>query len=193
MTLPPIDETAALLALAREGDTQAFSRLIEAEQTRLLAQAQAFCGEVYLAQDLVQETLIAAWKNFHRFDGSCRLFTWLYVILLRQHRRSLGWFARRLPRATAEQQAAAERHAGPEARGDGAREVETETLRAMVRALPARHREVIQLHFYAQASEAETAAALGIAPGTVKSRLHHALKKMRRMKEKVNGLHGAAH
>jgi RNA polymerase sigma-70 factor (ECF subfamily) len=120
------------------------------------------------------------------------LFTWLYVILLRQHRRSLGWFARRLPLATLEQQALAARHepATPD-EADGA--AEAELLRAMMTALPARHREVIRLRFYAGAGEAEIAAALGISPGTVKSRLHHALEKLRRMKEKVNRLRGAAH
>jgi RNA polymerase sigma-70 factor (ECF subfamily) len=138
--------------------------------------------------------MIAAWKSLPRFDGSCRFFTWLYVILLRQHRRSLGWFSRRLPLATLEQQAAASRFepiATQESENvDGA---DAELLRAMLTALPARHREVVRLRFYAEASEAEIAAALGISPGTVKSRLHHALSKMRRMKEKMNRLRGAAH
>ena len=193
MTLSLIEEAPELIALAQQGNTHAFSRLIEAEQTRLLAQALVFCGDVHLAQDLVQETLLAAWKNFHRFDGSCRLFTWLYVILLRQHRRSLGWLARRLPRATAQQQEAAARGVVPTTWEDNPRSREADLLRSMVRSLPARHREVIELHFYAEASEEETATALGIAPGTVKSRLHHALKKLRRMKEKVNGLQQASH
>ena len=194
MPFSPPNDVSDLLALARDGDVVAFSRIMEPVQPRLIAQALAFCGNAHLAQDLVQETMIAAWKSLHRFDGSCRLFTWLYVILLRQHRRSLGWFSRRLPLATLEQQAMAERHepAAPD-EGDGADAAEAELLRAMMAALPARHREVIRLRFYAGAGEAEIAAALGISPGTVKSRLHHALEKLRRMKEKVNRLRGAAH
>lgn len=194
MTLPLADETSDLLAQARDGDVAAFSRLMETEQQRLLGQAVVFCGDRHLAQDLVQETMIAAWRSLHRFDGSCRLFTWLYVILLRQHRRSLSWFSRRLPLATIEQQLAADRnelaveHVGDL---DGARE--GELLRAMLMALPTRHREVVRLRFYADASEAEIAAVLGISQGTVKSRLHHALDKLRKMKEKVNQLRGAAH
>ncbi len=180
--------------MARDGDVAAFSRIMEAEQPRLMAQALAFCGDAELARDLVQETMIAAWKSLGRFDGSCRLFTWLYVILLRQHRRSLGWLSRRLPLATLEQQAMAALHepASPDG-GDGADAAEAELLRAMMAALPARHREVLRLRFYADASEAEIAAALGIPPGTVKSRLHHALEKLRRMKDKMNRLRGPAH
>ncbi|MEI9893516.1 MAG: RNA polymerase sigma factor [Chthoniobacter sp.] len=194
MSPAPTEPSADLLALARGGDVAAFSQLMEELQPRLLGQALAFCGDRHRAQDLVQETMIAAWKGLPRFDGSCRFFTWLYVILLRQHRRALGWFSRRLPLATLEQQAAAGRFepdTAGEPQDDGA--VEAELLRAMLTALPARHREVVRLRFYAEASEAEIAAALGISPGTVKSRLHHALTKLRRMKEKVNQLRGAAH
>ena len=189
MPHPPTEDPSALLALAREGDVAAFSRVMETEQARLVAQALAFCADPHLAQDLVQETMIAAWKSLHRFDGSCRFFTWLYVILLRQHRRSLGWFSRRLPMATLEQQIAAERHQPQQAgQAENQAAMESEVLRAMIAALPARHREVIRLRFYAGASEADIAAALDISQGTVKSRLHNALDKLRRMKEKVNRL-----
>ena len=194
MTHPPIDDKPTLLTLARNGDLAAFSSLIEAEQSRLMAQAQAFCADPHLAEDLVQETMIAAWKNLHRFDGSCRLFTWLYVILLRQHRRSLGWFSRRLPLATLAQQEAAERRQVSTQHSDaGGAVLESAMLRKMISALPARHREIVRLRYYADANESEIAAALGISKGPVKSRLHNALEKLRRMKEKVNCLREFSH
>src|SRR6202042_3763216 len=116
-----------------------FSRLMQEHQPRLLAQALAFCGEPHQARDLVQETMVAAWKSLPRFDGSCRFFTWLYAILLRQHRRTLGWFSRRLPLATLEQQAAAQRHENLDAQEASiAGDEEAALLRAMVTALPAR-------------------------------------------------------
>ena len=172
----------------------AFSRLMQEHHSRLVAQALAFCGDPHQARDLAQETMVAAWKSLARFDGSCRFFTWLYAILLRQHRKTLGWFSRRIPLATLEEQAAAQRHeaaaAGEATIGD---DEESALLRAMVTALPAKHREVIRLRFYAEASEAEIASALGISAGTVKSRLHHALEKLRQMKEKVNRLRDSRH
>jgi RNA polymerase sigma-70 factor (ECF subfamily) len=196
MTAPTanLHEASDLISRAREGELAAFSRLMEEHQSRLLAQALAFCGDPHQARDLVQETMVAAWKSIARFDGSCRFFTWLYVILLRQHRRSLGWFSRRLPLATLEQQALASRTGFA---GEGVcnecDDHEASLLRAMVTALPAKHREVVRLRFYADASEAEVAAALGISAGTVKSRLHHALEKLRQMKEKVNRLRESRH
>ena len=68
MASPPNDDTDELVALARDGDVRAFSRLMEAQQPRLMGQALALCGEVQRAQDLVQETMIAAWKSLHRYD-----------------------------------------------------------------------------------------------------------------------------
>lgn len=194
MTVSPSDDPDSLLALAKAGDVAAFSRVMEVEQPRLMAQALGMCGQVHLAQDLVQETMIAAWKSLARFDGSCRLFTWLYVILLRQHRRSLGWFSRRLPLATLEQQAVAARQEPAAEESAAATDAaEAELLRAMMTALPAKYREVIRLRFYAGATEAEIGTVLGIPQGTVKSRLHHGLEKLRRMKEKVNRLREAVH
>jgi RNA polymerase sigma factor (sigma-70 family) len=170
MAAPQTGEESELIALSREGDVAAFSRLMQEHQSRLLAQALAFCGDPHQARDLAQETMVAAWKSLSRFDGSCRFFTWLYAILLRQHRKTLGWFSRRLPLATLEQQAAAQRHESVAAHEPAmGEEEEAAMLRAMVTALPAKHREVIRLRFYADASEAEIASALGISAGTVKS------------------------
>ena len=189
-----------LISRAKAGDVDAFSSLMEELQPRLLAQAVAFCSDPQLARDLVQETMVAAWKSMARFDGSCKLFTWLYVILLRQHKRAKGWFSRRIPLATEAQILAAPKHeSSTEAHGggipgqDGLGGDESELLRGMVSSLSQKHQEVVRLRFYSGASESEMAAALGISPGTVKSRLHHALEKLRRMKEKLNPLQEAAH
>ena len=192
----PTTTQQALISRAQAGEVDAFSRLMEEEQPRLQAQAIAFCHDPELARDLVQETMIAAWKSLGRFDGSCQLFTWLYVILLRQHQRAQAWFSRRLPSPSAAQiKAASRQQAATTAAGDdqGIGSDESELLRSAVSSLPKKHQEVIRLRFYADASEAETASALGISAGTVKSRMHHALKKLQRMKEKLNLLRAGEH
>ena len=62
-------------------------------------------------------------------------------------------------------------------------------MREGIAALPKKHREVILLRFYEDASLAEIAAALGLAQGTVKSRLHHALEKLRHLPVVLNLFH----
>jgi RNA polymerase sigma-70 factor (ECF subfamily) len=183
-----------LIGRAQKGDVDAFSILMEGLQPRLLAQAIVFCRDPDLARDLMQETMIAAWKSLKRFDGSCQLFTWLYIILQRQHGRARGWFSRRLPSPTPEQiLAGSRREATVSSENSDFGADESEILRAIVSALPPKHREVIRLRFYADASEAEMASALGISVGTVKSRLHHALKKLQGMREKLNLLRTEDH
>jgi RNA polymerase sigma-70 factor (ECF subfamily) len=182
-----VDDNPLWIAQAKIGDREAFSLLMEGQQARLHGQALAFVDDADEAQELVQETMIEAWKSLPRFDGTCRLFTWLYVILLRRRCRRHSQRRRALALATPAQQKMADRAApdGPDAES---RAAEASVLRAMVEALPEGHREVVRLRFYAQADEADIAAALGISPGTVKSRMHHALEKLRSMTERVNQL-----
>jgi RNA polymerase sigma-70 factor (ECF subfamily) len=59
-------------------------------------------------------------------------------------------------------------------------------IRRAVANLPEEHRLVVELRFFAGATLDEMAAALGCPLGTVKSRLHHALKKLRQMNVTVN-------
>ena len=74
---------------ARSGDADAFCRLIEPLQAALYRQAVMLLGDSSMAEDLVSETLVAAWSSFARFNGECRLSTWLYAILLHRHQKSI--------------------------------------------------------------------------------------------------------
>ena len=191
-TLPesPWAEPLDLLERARAGDAEAFSELARAYETRLLRQALFVCGPGTLAEDLAQETLIEAWKSLHRYDGSCRFFTWLCAILLNRHRNSLRskWLSSFLPltHLTAESEESPQTDiATVQAQPDQAavQEERAAAVRRCVRALPAKHQQVIHLRFYVDASLEGIAAALGCSVGTVKSRLFHALDKLRHMRE----------
>src|SRR5665213_1259500 len=87
-----------LLTRARAGDAPAFCRLVGPLQTRLLRQAAALTGDLSLAEDLVSETLVEAWKSLPRYDESCRLSTWLYAILLHRYQK---WVRRARSRSVA--------------------------------------------------------------------------------------------
>ena len=89
-----------LLRRARAGDAPAFCRLTEPLQARLLRQAAALAGDLSVAEDLVSETLVEAWKSLDRYDESCRFSTWLYAILLHR-RQKLARRARSRPLALA--------------------------------------------------------------------------------------------
>jgi RNA polymerase sigma-70 factor (ECF subfamily) len=179
-----ISDTPGLLDQARAGDAEAFGEICRIHGTRLLRQAVALCGNLTLAEDLAQDTLVEAWKNLHRYDGRCQFFTWLCAILLNRYRNVLR--TNRLQAAATpgmRDQDSAGNLPDPAALPDQAIELREQAVlvRQCVQALPARHQQVIYLRFYVDDSLEGIAAALGCSVGTVKSRLFHALDKLRKM------------
>jgi len=176
------------LALARAGDAEAFGEVYRAHASRLLRQAMALCGNAALAEELAQDSLVEAWKCLPRYNGRCEFFTWLCAILLHRYRNSLRKDRLR-PLSTPgrrepdELTNAVEKLADHGALPDEAAELHEQSalVRQCIDALPAKHQQVIFLRFYVDDLLAGIAAALGCSVGTVKSRLFHALDKLRGM------------
>lgn len=186
-----VDE-AELLGRARSGDAEAFGALGHAHEARLYRQAFALARCPRTAEELVVETLVEAWRSLSRYHGTCRFSTWLYAILLHRHqkaqRRERGFWSRFVaPSAADEGDPLA---SVPDPRplpADAATQIDHDRLlQAALAALPEKHRQVLLLRFYESAALHEIAAALDISVGTVKSRLHHALEKLRQRPELVN-------
>ena len=183
-----ISETRSLLDQAQAGDAEAFGEICRIHGTRLLRQAVALCGNRTLAEDLAQDTLMEAWKCLRRYNGRCQFFTWLCAILLNRYRNALRRNRLR-PASTlgVRDQDEFEKHTGNltdhAALPDQAVELceRAVLVRQCVQALPAKHQQVIYLRFYVDDSLEGIAAALGCPVGTVKSRLFHALDKLRKM------------
>jgi RNA polymerase sigma-70 factor (ECF subfamily) len=129
-------------------------------------------GDWHHAEDLAQEAMLRAWR--HRD-----------AIRPGQERAWLTATARHLAidgyRREQARQAREARYASLAVPGDdpAGRVADTVTVRAAVAALPPIRRAVIAELYYAGHTIAETAAALGIPPGTVKSRANHALAALR--------------
>jgi len=184
-------DAAELLSRARQGDAQAFCLLLEPLQTRLLRQAAALAGDLSAAEDLVSETLVEAWKSLPRYNEACRLSTWLYAILLHRYQKSLR-HARSRPMSLAALTASEDQELRDQQEnipGPDLSPVEASAqsealfqLKQCIERLPEKHRNVILLRFFEDASLPDMAAVLGCSVGTVKSRLHHALEKLRKMK-----------
>ncbi|HWB10290.1 MAG TPA: RNA polymerase sigma factor [Pirellulales bacterium] len=180
----PEDDERELIDRARGGEATAFERLAEQYAARLWRCALALCKDKHWAEDLVQETLIGAWQSVARFDGRCVFSSWLHGIL--RHRFLKGrrqQNAARLSASDGLDQTPCIAHTpdrSAEASEDALR------IRRTVAKLPEEHRLVVELRFFAGATLDEIAAVLGCPLGTVKSRLHHALKKLRQMNPTVN-------
>jgi RNA polymerase sigma-70 factor (ECF subfamily) len=194
-----LSEDRELLSRACAGEAGAFCLLTEPLQARLLRQAAALAGDLSAAEDLVSETLVEAWKSLPRYDQTCRLSTWLYAILLHRHRKSVRRARRRpislawLPLFEATELDRQQANLASPEPSPAETMAQNETgvrLRQCLERLPDKHRQVILLRFFEDASLPDMAAVLGCSVGTVKSRLHHALEKLRKMKMNLPDMKG---
>ncbi len=180
--------TRSLLEQARSGDAAAFGELCRAYETRLLRHAMSLCGNVSLAEELAQDTLVEAWKSLRRYNGRCQIFTWLCAILVNRYRNTLRE-KRPLPLSSlaGPDQECAANHLAAQAdhasRPDHAAQLREQAglVRDCLAVLPPKCQQVIYLRFYVDDSLEEIAGALGCSVGTVKSRLFNALEKLRQM------------
>lgn len=133
-----------------------------------------------VAEDLVGETFLTAFERRHRFDsryGDAR--PWLFGIatnLISKHRRAEGARYRALERTPRDMSAE-----GPAERAAAAASAAAArpALAKALAGLPARDRDVLLLIAWADLSYEETATALGVPVGTVRSRLNRARRKVR--------------
>ncbi len=160
------------------GDAEALGSLIDRYRGPLYAFLWRRAGEG--ADDLFQESWIRVSRARDRFDPSRRFSTWLFQIannLCRDRWRRQGARRRALDAL------------GSELRTTGADVAPAPTLPAdqglfrRLDALPDRLREVLVLRHYHELGEAEIAEVLGIPRGTVKSRLHAAVRAARALLE----------
>src|SRR5216110_3969358 len=75
-----IDAMTVDLERAKGGDERAFASLVEPFRRELQVHCYRFLGSVQDAEDLVQETMLAAWRGLKRFEGRSSLRSWLYRI-----------------------------------------------------------------------------------------------------------------
>lgn len=168
--MPDDRPDADLLAAARAGDDCAFEALYRRHRDFVLRVAARYAGDEALALDAAQETFVYLLKKLPTLTLSGRLSTYLYpiarstAVTLRRRRGHL--------RFTTDPAPATPAPLAPTPDLDA-------TLRAAVEGLPEDQREVLLLRVLEGLSVEETAAAVGVPPGTVKSRLYHALAKLR--------------
>ncbi len=172
---------ADLIVRVRNGDSRAYDLLVGQHQQAVFRLAYLLLGDSDDAEDVAQETFIRAFRSLNRFDDTRPVRPWLLQIttnLARNHHRSVKRYLAALQRLVA---------ANPDQYVQGTHrdrpEDESQALWQMVRQLAKPDQEIIYLRYFLELSEAEIAQTLVIAPGTVKSRLHRALGRLRLVME----------
>lgn len=176
----PADERS-LLAAARSGDRRSFEQLVRAHQSRVYSLALRMLGNRAEAEDVLQETFIALYKNLGRFQGRSKLSTYLYrlaanfALMKLRYARTHGGRAQDLA-ATAELPAM---QPSPLERAEQ-RDLRDQLQQALLQ-LPPDVRSVLALRDVQGLGGRETARALKLSLPAMKSRLHRGRETLRRM------------
>lgn len=140
----------------------------------LLAYALRMTGDQHTAEDLVQETIIKAWKNADTlFDGTRSVRAWLLTVL-----RNLVVDRARAKAARPTEVAEAPWHI-PVQRDHADEVVDSIVVLRALENLPSHHRDVLVELYYRGRTPADAADVLGIPVGTVRSRAFKALRALR--------------
>jgi RNA polymerase sigma-70 factor (ECF subfamily) len=162
-----------LVERAQRGDHEAFSRLLSDRADRLYATAYLMLRDRPSAEDAVQDACLKAWRDLPSLRAPDRYDAWLRRLLVRA---CLDQVRRRRRRPS--EVALLPVHAAPVA--DVSEQLaNVDQLEHAFSRLSVDHRAVVVLSHFEDLSMSEIAATLGIPVGTVKSRLHHALRTMR--------------
>jgi RNA polymerase sigma-70 factor (ECF subfamily) len=177
----------ALMAAMQAGEEAAFEQVVREYGPRLLAVTRRMLGREEDAQDAFQDALLSAFKAIGSFKSEARLSTWLHRITvnaalmkLRTQKRQTRNIEDLLPRFHDDGHRQNPDPAWAIAHDTAVADRETRAVvRQFIDELPDAYREVIVLRDIEERSTEETATALGVNEGVVKTRLHRARQALR--------------
>ncbi|MFL5682582.1 MAG: RNA polymerase sigma factor [Chloroflexota bacterium] len=164
---------ADLVRRAQGGDQEAFAEMVYAVADRFLAVSHRILSDIDLAEDATQQALLSVWQDLPQLRDLARFEAWSYRLLVRacyaEGRRTRLWSPnlRLLP-------------VDEPTDGEGLGSVvDRDQLERGFRRLSIDHRAVVVLHHYLDLPLDAIAETLGVPIGTVRSRLHHAMRGLR--------------
>lgn len=151
---------------AQDGDKRALAMLYRHYYRPLLRYAYRVCGTSELAQEALQEAWIRAMRNLKRLEDPRAFRSWLYSLV--------RWSAIDMLRAAKRRPEESQEFEGWAPPMSGNNEDDVGELRLAIARLPAIEKQIIHLFYLDELQVREIASVLGIAAGTVKSRLNRA-------------------
>ncbi len=171
---------AELLAAVRAGDEAALDELLRRHEGRIFRFGRRLCGDPEAAAEVLQETMLAVARHASQFRGDADFTTWLWTVA----RRNCGRMRRRRA-GEPESMVAAETlplpDPGADPEADTERAAWADHLARAIDQLEPGQREVVLLRDVEGMTAPEVARVLDISVGAVKSRLHRARTKLRKI------------
>jgi RNA polymerase sigma-70 factor, ECF subfamily len=180
------DRDRPLLAAVAAGDEAGLRGLVDRHGSGLLAYLTGLVGDPRLAEEVLQDTLLAVWRGAAGFVGGSTVRTWMFAV---GRRRAVDALRRRGTRPAGADEAElaelADSRPGPE--GELLARADLDRVAAAIARLTAAHREVLLLACVHELTGGEISAVLGVPVGTVKSRLSLARVALGRLLSEEDG------
>lgn len=172
-------DESRLIERARRGDLDAYDELVRAHQEAAFRAAYLITREAADAEDVAQDAFIRAYQGLGRFDTRRPFRPWLMRIVMNTALNRIKAMKRR--------QAMIERYGIRQATGEPRPTIESSVIarersrrvQATIDRLKPADQSLIVLRYFLELSEAELAHTFNVAAGTIKSRLHRALARLR--------------
>ena len=175
------DADRAVLGRIAVGELSALDDLYERYKTMAYSIAYRITGDASLAEDVVQEAFLGAWRNAARYvEGRGSVKTWLLAIV---HHRAIDAVRRRKPTTELPEREDVPPPALqlPDVWGEVSANLDAATVRAALASLSDVQREAIELAYFGGLTQVEIAERTATPLGTVKSRMRLGLLSMRRV------------
>lgn len=172
-----------LLARIRAGDPEAFERLYHLYHARLNRFLWTLMKRPTLIEEVLNDTMMVVWKRPDSFHGTSKLSTWIFAVAYRKAMKALGKQDEAVEDREAERRVSQE--AGPDETSNRARA--RQMLTQAVAELSPAHRAVVDLTYYHELGYREIALILECPVDTVKTRMFHARRHLRK---KLGGVLG---
>ena len=172
-------EDTELVARARDGDVAAYEELVQRYQALATRVAYVITRSAVDAEDAAQEAFVKAYYALPRFRSGAAFRPWLIAIVANKARDKLRARGRREGLALRLAEARPSGDAAPSPEAAAFADEEHRVVVDALNRLSERDRQVLAYRYFLDLSEAEMAAALRVARGTVKSRLARAQKRLR--------------
>jgi len=170
------DDNRHVVERIARGDRYALAELYAAYQATLFRYLLQLTADRGVAEEILQDTLVAVWKSAGTFEGRSTVQTWLIGIARRQAHNTLRRrMLLRVDLADVEILPAT----GPEPEDAALAELEREELARTIQRLAPAQREILTLTFAEGLSYSEMATVIGVPEGTIKSRLSNAKRALR--------------
>ena len=173
------EEDSELFARAQRGETAAYEEIVRRYQQLAFRTAYMITGSAVEAEDAAQDGFVKAFRALDRFRPGAPPRPWILRIVANEARNRVRSTQRRLGLELRLAEGFRPGDAAPSPEAASVAAEDRARLLALVNALGEEDRLVIASRYFLELSGEETAAALGIPEGTVKSRLSRALARLR--------------